>query len=73
MSVDYSAAGGIGQDEAFRAAATEKWSREEINVDGDAVVSRGDDEDGAFVAAWVWVTAAELKKWKDKNTKEANE
>lgn len=26
----------------------------EVEVDSDAVVSRGDD-DGAYVAAWVWV------------------
>ena len=55
-------------DEAYRAAATQRWHREgEIEIDSNAVVSKGDDP-GAYVAAWVWVpdsavdpTAAEEK------------
>ena len=42
-------------DEAYRAAATQQWHREgEIEIDSNAVVSKGDDP-GAYVAAWVWV------------------
>ena len=42
-------------DEAYREAAKEQWEREgEIEIDSNAVVSKGDDP-GAYVAAWVWV------------------
>ena len=37
-------------------AAVERWSRDgEIEIDEDAVVSRGDDP-GAYVMGWLWVT-----------------
>lgn len=39
-------------DDAYRAAAS--WLHSGVEVDGDAKVSRGDD-DGAYVQAWVWV------------------
>jgi hypothetical protein len=42
-------------DEWFRTRAKELYHEEgEIEVDGDAAVSLGND-DGAYVAAWVWV------------------
>ncbi len=43
------------EDKWFRARAKELYHEEgEIEVDGDARVSIGGD-DGAYVAAWVWV------------------
>ena len=41
-------------DAAYRDAARSLYGTEDVNVDDDAVISRGDDE-GAWVAAWVWV------------------
>jgi hypothetical protein len=42
-------------DEWFRTRAKELYHEDgEIEVDSDARVSIGDD-DGAYVAAWVWV------------------
>lgn len=34
--------------------AHEQWGQDGIDIDADAVVSRGDDP-GAYVAAWLWV------------------
>lgn len=46
-------------DEWFRNRAKELYHEEgEIEVDSDARVSVGDD-DGAYVAAWVWVPLKE--------------
>jgi len=43
------------KDEAYREAATDEYGDEgRIEIDADAKVSYGDD-DGAYVAAWVWV------------------
>lgn len=42
-------------DEWFRARAKELYCRDgEIEVDSNALISYGDD-DGAYVAAWLWV------------------
>jgi hypothetical protein len=42
-------------EEWFRTRAKELYHEEgEIEIDGDALVSIGGD-DGAYVAAWVWV------------------
>ena len=41
-------------DEQYRAAAQDQAVEGEIEVDDNAVVSRGDDA-GAYVAAWLWV------------------
>lgn len=42
-------------DDIYRAKAREKYGREgEIEIDDNAVISRGDDK-GAYVQAWVWV------------------
>ncbi len=42
-------------DERFREKAGEKYHSEgQIEIDADAVVSRGEDA-GAYVQAWVWV------------------
>jgi len=50
------------KDVQFREAAKKQFHREgEIEMDDDAVVARGDDEDGAYVEAWVWVDAESLK------------
>lgn len=43
----------------YRAAAINKYASNELEIDADAVVSKGDDN-GAFVAAWVWVPDEEL-------------
>jgi hypothetical protein len=46
-------------DEWFRMRAKEIYHEEgELEVDTDACVSRSDD-DGAYVAAWVWVSSKE--------------
>ena len=45
----------MNSDRCFRARAKEMYQQEgEIEVDNDALISRGDDE-GAYVEAWVWV------------------
>ena len=41
------------RDEQYRAKATEEWASDDIEIDANARVSISDD--GAFVAAWVWV------------------
>lgn len=47
-------------DEAFREAATNEYAEEgRIEIDSDAIVSHGDD-DGAYVAAWVWVDRSDV-------------
>ena len=47
--------------EWFRSRARELYHEDgEIEVDGDASVSIADDE-GAYVAAWVWVPLTEKK------------
>jgi hypothetical protein len=45
----------------YRAAARAHYGSDDIEIDENAVVSKGDD-DGAFVAAWVWVRDDELNK-----------
>jgi len=48
-------------DEWFRIRAKDLYHEEgEIEVDGDAAVSLGND-DGAYVAAWVWVPLKEKR------------
>jgi hypothetical protein len=48
-------------DEWFRTRAKELYHEEgEIEVDGDAAVSLGND-DGAYVTAWVWVPLEEKR------------
>jgi hypothetical protein len=45
----------VQSDEWFRARAKELYCRDgEIEVDSNALISHGDD-DGAYVAAWLWV------------------
>lgn len=39
----------------YRTAATESWEGDDIQIDNKAAVS--ESEDGAWVAAWVWVPA----------------
>ena len=48
-------------DKAFRAAAQKLVAGDEgsVEVDDEALVSRADDEDGAYVEAWIWVEAPE--------------
>lgn len=44
-------------DTAYIAIARHQYGRDgEIEIDDDAVISRGDKR-GAYVAAWVWVAA----------------
>jgi hypothetical protein len=48
----------------YRSAAKELYadgSNDAIEVDDDAVVSKGDDK-GAFVAAWVWVPDSNINR-----------
>lgn len=40
-------------DDDLRQAARAAYGSDDIEIDDNAIVSRGDD--GAFVAAWVWV------------------
>lgn len=48
-------------DEWFRSRAKELYHEEgQIEVDGTARVSAGDDQ-GAYVEAWVWVTLKETE------------
>lgn len=44
-------------DDDLRQAARAAYGSDDIEIDDNAIVSRGDD--GAFVAAWVWVRFAE--------------
>lgn len=47
--------GGEVTDDEIRDKARELYAYDgEIEIDGNAVVSRGDDP-GAYVAAWLWV------------------
>lgn len=47
-------------DEAFREAATSEYAEEgRIEIDSNAVMSYGED-DGAYVAAWVWVDRSDV-------------
>jgi hypothetical protein len=48
------------EDASYRAAACRLYDGEKIDVDEDAVVSRGDDP-GAYVAAWVWVSDEDVR------------
>ncbi|MEZ5846505.1 MAG: hypothetical protein R3C70_07125 [Geminicoccaceae bacterium] len=52
-------------DDDFRAAARTIYGEEgKIEIDDDAVVSRGDD-DGAYVQAWVWVYSSDAESASD--------
>ena len=47
-------------DNQYIEAAKREYGREgEIEIDSNAIVSRGDDP-GAYVAAWVWVSNSEV-------------
>lgn len=49
-------------DTRFRAAAKRLHEREgELEIDDEATVSHGDDAQGAYVQAWVWVPRWALK------------
>lgn len=42
-------------NDEFRAAAKKEYGSEgRIEIDGNAIVSRGNDY-GAYIAAWVWI------------------
>lgn len=46
-----------GESKAYVSTARAQYNRDgEVEIDDNAVVSRGDDG-GAYVAAWVWVDA----------------
>ena len=50
-----------------REVAKEVWahgSSDELEIDDDAVVSRGDEEEGFFVAAWVWVRVEQVERYR---------
>ena len=48
----------VPDDETYRSRATEIWCNEEVQIDGDAMVSASDS--GAWVQAWVWVDNSNL-------------
>jgi hypothetical protein len=43
----------IADDELYRKAAVNRWTKGKLQIDDDATVSAG--EGGAWVHAWVWV------------------
>jgi hypothetical protein len=44
------------EDDDIRKAARILWHKEgEVEIDSEALVSRSDDSEGAYVQAWVWV------------------
>jgi hypothetical protein len=45
-------------DVNYREAARDLYP--DVEVDNDAVVSHAEDEDGAYVQAWVWVRGADV-------------
>lgn len=48
-------------DRQYRELATEQYHRDgSVEIDFEAVVSNGED-DGAYVAAWVWVYDGDLE------------
>lgn len=56
-------------DKEYIRAARNEYEREgEIEIDSNAVVSRGDDP-GAYVQAWVWVSHEDVRAHQSK-TKE---
>ena len=59
-------ASGQYSDAAYRRAARAEYEREgEVEIDDNAVISRGDDA-GAYVQAWVWVSDEEARLHKPK-------
>lgn len=47
-------------DTQYRAAAKDAWHDEGIiEIDDTAEISHGEDGEGAYVQAWVWVSAGE--------------
>jgi hypothetical protein len=50
---------GKGTDAQYKAAAKKHQKEGELEVDPGATVSNGDD-DGAYVAAWIWISDDEL-------------
>ena len=48
-------------DAEIRRLAVERYASDDVEIDGNAVISRGDDP-GCFVAAWVWVDFPEQAK-----------
>lgn len=62
-------ASGQYSDAAYRRAARAEYHREgEVEIDNNAVISRGDDP-GAYVQAWVWVSHEEVKAHTPKRKK----
>ena len=54
-------------DRQYRELATEQYHRDgSVEIDDNAVVSNGDD-DGAYVAAWVWVYDSNHESEEDKD------
>lgn len=43
------------REDKIRQMAKSEWCTDEISIDANAEVSEGDDN-GAYVAAWVWVS-----------------
>lgn len=53
-------------DQQYRAAAKDAWHDEGIiEIDPDAEISQGEDGEGAYVQAWVWVSAGEAAAQKE--------
>ena len=50
-------------DEQYRKAARTIYQEEgEVEIDDNAKISRDDDDEGVYVAAWVWVPADAAKR-----------
>lgn len=46
--------GTLTDDGLYRSAAIDRWTKDKLQIEDDAVVSAG--EGGAWVQAWVWVS-----------------
>jgi hypothetical protein len=44
----------MADDELYRGAAIDHWTKDKLQIEDDATVSAG--EGGAWVHAWVWVS-----------------
>jgi len=49
----------MATDAEIRALARKLWRENDIEIDDNAIVSRNDEDRGAYVAAWLWVNFLE--------------
>lgn len=43
-------------------SANEQFGSDEVEIDPDNIVSKGEGEDGAWVKAWIWVYDEDANK-----------